>query len=82
MNVVNSLPFYGQQLSLKHPDVRKKLGLPHKDPQSVTAHQKELGNPEEIKIDPSKKQRKVSVQNLSPHELVNVSNYFLFLLST
>lgn len=76
----NSLPFYIQQLSLKHPDVRKKLGLPQKDPQLEAAHQKELGNPGEIKIDPSKNQSKISVQNLSPHELVNVSNYFCFLI--
>nr|XP_016512092.1 PREDICTED: ALBINO3-like protein 2, chloroplastic isoform X1 [Nicotiana tabacum] len=75
--LTNSSMTVVQQLLLKHPDVRKKLGLPHKDPQSVTAHQKELGNPEEIKIDPSKKQRKVSVQNLSPHELVNLSIKFL-----
>nr|XP_009797962.1 PREDICTED: ALBINO3-like protein 2, chloroplastic isoform X2 [Nicotiana sylvestris] len=75
--LTNSSMTVVQQLSLKHPDVRKKLGLPHMDPQSVTAHQKELGNPEEIKIEPSKKQRKVSVQNLSPHELVNLSIKFL-----
>ncbi|KAG5575537.1 hypothetical protein H5410_055671, partial [Solanum commersonii] len=62
-----------QQLSLNHPNVRKKLGLPQKDPQLEAAHQKELGNPGEIKIDPSKNQSKISVQNLSPHELVNLS---------
>ncbi|XP_069147485.1 ALBINO3-like protein 2, chloroplastic isoform X3 [Solanum lycopersicum] len=62
-----------QQLSLNHPNVRKKLGLPQKDPQSEAAHQKELGNTGEIKIDPSKNQSKISVQNLSPHELVNLS---------
>ncbi|WMV54189.1 hypothetical protein MTR67_047574 [Solanum verrucosum] len=62
-----------QQLSLKHPDVRKKLGLPQKDPQLEGAHPKELVNPGEIKIDPSKNQSKISVQNLSPQELVNLS---------
>ncbi|XP_055821622.1 ALBINO3-like protein 2, chloroplastic isoform X2 [Solanum dulcamara] len=62
-----------QQLSLNHPDVRKKLGLPQKDPQLEAVHQKELGNSGEIKIDPSKNQSKISVQNLSPHELVNLS---------
>ncbi|KAL3324215.1 hypothetical protein AABB24_038412 [Solanum stoloniferum] len=62
-----------QQLSLNHPIVRKKLGLPQKDPQLEAAHQKELGNTGEIKIDPSKNQSKISVQNLSPHELVNLS---------
>ncbi|KAL3324174.1 hypothetical protein AABB24_038385 [Solanum stoloniferum] len=62
-----------QQLSLKHPDVRKKLGLPQKDPQLEAAHPKELVNPGEIKIDPSKNQSKISVQNLSPQELVNLS---------
>ncbi|XP_055833065.1 ALBINO3-like protein 3, mitochondrial isoform X2 [Solanum dulcamara] len=66
MNVV-------QQLSLNHPDVCKKLGLPQKDPQLKAAHQKELGNPGEINLDPSKNQSKISVQNLSPHELVNLS---------
>ncbi|KAK4708389.1 hypothetical protein R3W88_029314 [Solanum pinnatisectum] len=43
------------------------------DPQLEAAHQKELGNTGEIKIDPSKNQSKISVQNLSPHELVNLS---------
>ncbi|XP_049378709.1 ALBINO3-like protein 2, chloroplastic [Solanum stenotomum] len=62
-----------QQLSLKHPDVRKKLGLHQKDPQLEGAHPKELVNPGEIKIDPSKNQSKISVQNLSPQELVNLS---------
>ncbi|XP_015056821.1 ALBINO3-like protein 2, chloroplastic [Solanum pennellii] len=62
-----------QQLSLNHPNVRKKLGLPQKDPQSEAAHQKELGNTGEIKIDPSKNQSKICVQNISPHELVNLS---------
>ncbi|KAL3353717.1 hypothetical protein AABB24_018441 [Solanum stoloniferum] len=62
-----------QQLSLNHPNVRKKLGLPQKDPQLEAAHQKELGNTGEIKIDPSKNQSEISVQNLSPHELVNLS---------
>ncbi|KAM3320163.1 ALBINO3-like protein 2, chloroplastic isoform X1 [Capsicum chacoense] len=62
-----------QQLSLNHPDVRKKLGLPQKDPQLAAAHQKELGNPGEIKIDPSKNQSKLSFQNLSALELVNLS---------
>ncbi|XP_015166185.1 ALBINO3-like protein 2, chloroplastic isoform X2 [Solanum tuberosum] len=62
-----------QQLSLKHPDVRKKLGLPQKDPQLEAAHPKELVNPGEIKIDPSNNQSKISVQNLSPQELVNLS---------
>lgn len=62
-----------QQLSLSHPDVRKKLGLPLKDPQIEAEHQKELGSPGEIKIDPSKNQGKISVQNLSPHEFVNLS---------
>ncbi|XP_059280464.1 ALBINO3-like protein 2, chloroplastic [Lycium ferocissimum] len=71
--LTNSSMTVVQQLSLNHPDVRKKLGLPQKDPQLAAAHQKELGNPGEIKIDPSKSQRKISVQNLSPRELVNLS---------
>lgn len=71
--LTNSSMTVVQQLSLNHPDVRKKLGLPQKDPQLAAAHQKELGNPGEIKTDPSKNQRKISVQNLSPLELVNLS---------
>ncbi|CAN4119638.1 unnamed protein product [Withania somnifera] len=66
MNVV-------QQVALNHPDVRNKLGLPQKDPQLGAAHQKKLDNPGEIKIDPSENQSKISVQNLPPPELVNLS---------
>uniref|UniRef100_A0A3Q7JKF8 Uncharacterized protein n=1 Tax=Solanum lycopersicum TaxID=4081 RepID=A0A3Q7JKF8_SOLLC len=62
-----------EQLSLKHPDAHKKLGLPQKDPQLEATHPKELVNPGEIKIDPSKNRSKISVQDLSPHELVNLS---------
>ncbi|KAK4352736.1 hypothetical protein RND71_028254 [Anisodus tanguticus] len=71
--LTNSSMTVVQQLSLNRPDVRKKLGLPQKDPQLAAAHQKELDNPGDIKIDPSKNQRKISVQNLAPRELVNLS---------
>ncbi|KAG6703279.1 hypothetical protein I3842_07G076000 [Carya illinoinensis] len=63
--VTNSSISVIQQLSLRHPAVRAKLGLPDKDAPTV--------DPGITPIDSPIKQGKVSVQSLSPKELLALS---------
>ena len=64
-----------QQLCLKHPVVRAKLGLPDKAAPTAAAISGEtVAAPITPIISPTKKQ-KISVQNLSPKELLAVSGY-------
>lgn len=63
-----------QQLCLGHPNIREKLGLPVKEASAVATSNKEtekIGVAETGII--STKGGKISVQNLSPEELVAVS---------
>ncbi|XP_019186097.1 PREDICTED: ALBINO3-like protein 2, chloroplastic isoform X2 [Ipomoea nil] len=66
-----------QQISLKHPYIRKKLELPDRDTSVFVAKQKELDSSEEVEINTSRESRKIAAQNLSAKELVNVSIKFL-----
>ncbi|XP_031127880.1 ALBINO3-like protein 2, chloroplastic [Ipomoea triloba] len=66
-----------QQISLKHPVIRKKLELPDRDISGFVAKQKELDSSEEVEINTSRESRKIAAQNLSAKELVNVSIKFL-----
>uniref|UniRef100_A0A5B6YGX5 Uncharacterized protein n=2 Tax=Davidia involucrata TaxID=16924 RepID=A0A5B6YGX5_DAVIN len=71
--LTNSTLTLFQQLSLNHPGVREKLGLPVKDAPLAAASSEEVGTPGIALLDPPRKQRKISVQNLSPRELLALS---------
>lgn len=62
-----------QQLALKDPAVRAKLGLPHKDAPTVTPNPEEAGTPEISPLASPTKLKKINLQNLSPKQLLNVS---------
>ncbi|XP_057961989.1 ALBINO3-like protein 2, chloroplastic [Malania oleifera] len=62
-----------QQLYLNNPAVRKKLGLPDKKDPVGTVSSKELDAPDLKSLDPLKSQGKITVQNLSPQELLSLS---------
>lgn len=63
-----------QQLALLHPDVRKMLGLPNKAPVAQIERDEivEVGEEETNESGVGR----ISVQNLSPKELVVVSDRF------
>ncbi|KAJ0079028.1 hypothetical protein Patl1_24088 [Pistacia atlantica] len=63
-----------QQLSLKYPAVRAKLGLPDKDAPSALEKSEEIDSPEKH-LDSPAKQRKISVKDLTPKELVAGNHY-------
>lgn len=63
-----------QQLSLKHPVVREKLGLPDKDNSSSAAVSVGTSSPAKIASSKPEKQLKKSVEELSPLELISVSD--------
>ncbi|XP_044483698.1 ALBINO3-like protein 2, chloroplastic isoform X2 [Mangifera indica] len=65
-----------QQLSLKHPAVLAKLGLPDKDAPSALEASEKIGSPE-THLDSSAKQRKISVKDLTPKELLALSVKYL-----
>ncbi|KAA8538911.1 hypothetical protein F0562_025603 [Nyssa sinensis] len=62
-----------QQLSLSHLGVRKKLGLPVKDAPLAAATSVETNTPGIALSDSPIKLQKISVQNLTPRELLAVS---------
>ncbi|KAG7029926.1 ALBINO3-like protein 3, mitochondrial [Cucurbita argyrosperma subsp. argyrosperma] len=72
-----------QQLTLQHPAVRSKLGLPFKDAPVGTATLRETNDPGKLPLDTPTKWKKIYVEKLSPKELLAV-NYaelsFLFVL--
>ncbi|KAJ0079030.1 hypothetical protein Patl1_24086 [Pistacia atlantica] len=61
-----------QQLSLKHPAVHAKLGLPDKDAPSGLEKSEEMDSPEKH-LDSPAKQCLISVKDLTPKELVALS---------
>ncbi|KDP30050.1 hypothetical protein JCGZ_18574 [Jatropha curcas] len=61
-----------QQLSLKHPAVRAKLGLPPKE-SSTSAGYEEVGMPETATLDSPSISGSVCVENFSPKKLVALS---------
>ncbi|KAF5959296.1 hypothetical protein HYC85_000505 [Camellia sinensis] len=62
-----------QQLSLNHPGVREKLGLPDKAAPVPTANCEEMETPGEMQPDLLRKERKIRVHNLSAQELLALS---------
>ncbi|XP_028102441.1 ALBINO3-like protein 2, chloroplastic isoform X1 [Camellia sinensis] len=62
-----------QQLSLNHPGVREKLGLPDKAAPVPTANCEEMDTPGEMQPDLLRKERKIRVHNLSAQELLALS---------
>lgn len=73
-----------QQLSLKHPVVRAKLGLPDKDNSSPATDSAGTSTPaitasrkpeiqQEVSVEDLSFQQEVSVEDLSPKELISVS---------
>lgn len=69
--VTNSSFTLAQQICLKHPTTRKMLGLPELP--NEPPNRAVLGTPETKLLDPSTKQKKVSVANLTPKELLALS---------
>ncbi|KAJ0079894.1 hypothetical protein Patl1_24092 [Pistacia atlantica] len=61
-----------QQLSLKHPAVRVKLGLPDKDAPSALEKSEEIDSPGKH-LDSPAKQRKISLKDLTPKGPVALS---------
>ncbi|XP_031263072.1 ALBINO3-like protein 2, chloroplastic isoform X3 [Pistacia vera] len=61
-----------QQLSLKHPAVHVKLGLPDKDAPSVLEKSEEIDSPGKH-LDSPAKQRKISLKDLTHQGLVALS---------
>lgn len=68
-----SISLFFQQLALKDPAVRAKLGLPDNDKPTETANSEDLGTPEISPLASPTKLKKISLQNLTPKDLVNVS---------
>ncbi|GMN25994.1 hypothetical protein TIFTF001_001138 [Ficus carica] len=62
-----------QQLSLKHPVVRAKLGLPDKDNSSPAADSAGTSTPAITASSKPEIQQEVSVEDLSPKELISLS---------
>ncbi|KAL5834407.1 hypothetical protein ACOSQ4_013904 [Xanthoceras sorbifolium] len=71
--VTNSSLSVIQNLSLQHPVIRSKLGLPDKNAPTAAARSEQSDAPEITILDSSKKQRKVSAKDLKPKELLAVS---------
>ncbi|GAV80014.1 60KD_IMP domain-containing protein/TPR_2 domain-containing protein/TPR_16 domain-containing protein, partial [Cephalotus follicularis] len=70
--VTNSLLSLIQQLFLKHPAVRAKLGLPDKNTQTTAENFKKVDAPVLTPSDIPEDWQKISVENLSPDILVRV----------
>ncbi|BBH06810.1 Membrane insertion protein, OxaA/YidC with tetratricopeptide repeat domain, partial [Prunus dulcis] len=70
--VTNSSLSVIQQLVLKDPAVRAKLGLPDKDAPTDTAISEKPGTPEISPLASPTRWKKITLQNLSPTELLNV----------
>ncbi|EEF50069.1 ALBINO3-like protein 2, chloroplastic [Ricinus communis] len=70
--VTNSSLSVIQQMSLKHPAVRAKLGLPAKDAPAASADSEEMGSPQ-ASLDAPSKNGKVPVENLNPKQLLAIS---------
>ncbi|XP_059436923.1 ALBINO3-like protein 2, chloroplastic [Corylus avellana] len=62
-----------QQLSLRHPAVRAKLGLPDKGAPTAAGNSGETAAPGITSTDSPTKQRQISVKNLHPKELLALS---------
>ncbi|KAM2118568.1 hypothetical protein EV2_011067 [Malus domestica] len=62
-----------QQLALKDPALRAKLGLPDKDAPTVTPNPEEAGTPDISPLASPTKWKKINLQNLSPKQLLNLS---------
>ncbi|KAK6232489.1 hypothetical protein SCA6_002562 [Theobroma cacao] len=71
--VTNSSLSLIQQLTLKHPAVRAKLGLPDKDALATVENSEESSTAGTPSVEPPSKQRRIAVQNLSPKELLALS---------
>ncbi|KAA0051402.1 ALBINO3-like protein 2 [Cucumis melo var. makuwa] len=67
------LVFLPSQLTLQHPAVRSKLGLPSRDAPVGNANVRETNNPGKIPLETPTKWKKVSVEKLSPKELLALS---------
>ncbi|XP_023546234.1 ALBINO3-like protein 2, chloroplastic isoform X1 [Cucurbita pepo subsp. pepo] len=62
-----------QQLTLQHPAVRSKLGLPFKDAPVGTATLRETNDPGKLPLETPTKWKKIYVEKLSPKELLALS---------
>ncbi|CAB4316078.1 unnamed protein product [Prunus armeniaca] len=71
--VTNSSLSVIQQLVLRDPAVRAKLGLPDKDAPTDTAISEKPGTPEISPLASPTRWKKITLQNLSPKELLNLS---------
>uniref|UniRef100_A0A0A0LHD0 ALBINO3-like protein 2, chloroplastic n=1 Tax=Cucumis sativus TaxID=3659 RepID=A0A0A0LHD0_CUCSA len=67
------LPPPVKQLTLQHPAVRSKLGLPSRDAPVGTTTLRETNNPGKIPLETTTKWKKISVEKLSPKELLALS---------
>ncbi|XP_065854397.1 ALBINO3-like protein 2, chloroplastic isoform X2 [Euphorbia lathyris] len=76
--VTNSSLTLVQQLFIKHPAVRKKLGLPEKrSPTAVAPSSPLMGETEPAFLDSPIKEVKVSAESLSPEQLCSLSRQLL-----
>ncbi|TXG48624.1 hypothetical protein EZV62_024499 [Acer yangbiense] len=75
--VTNSSLSVIQNLSLQHPAIRSKLGLPDKDARTAAAKFEQSDAPEMTFFDSTKKQHKVSAKDLKPKELLAVSIHLM-----
>ncbi|KAI9156835.1 hypothetical protein LWI28_012905 [Acer negundo] len=75
--VTNSSLSVIQNLSLRHPAIRLKLGLPDKDAPTAVAKFEKSDAPEMTFFDSTKKQHKVSAKDLKPKELLAVSIHLM-----
>lgn len=64
-----------QQLTLKHPAVRAKLGLPDKVDRREASDSEKMSTSVFTPTSTPEKLKQVSVQDLSPKELLAVSEY-------
>ncbi|XP_050381361.1 ALBINO3-like protein 2, chloroplastic [Argentina anserina] len=71
--VTNSSISVIQQLALKNPTIRAKLGLLDNDEPTKAVDSGKLGTPEISPLASPTKMKKISLQNLSPKDLVNLS---------
>lgn len=63
-----------QQLTIRHPTVRAKLGLP--DKQAPNAAAKEMHTPGEGSLGPPTKQQYISPESVSPQELPGIKSMY------
>ncbi|CBI17666.3 hypothetical protein AAG906_013567 [Vitis piasezkii] len=72
--VTNSSLSAIQQLTIRHPTVRAKLGLP--DKQAPNAAAKEMHTPGEGSLGPPTKQQYISPESVSPQELPGIKSMY------